>query len=217
MTNHDAISPHGHRFSLRTLILIVTISAMAFGLVGMNLKVATLTARIQGLVAENLRLRDELGELSIDDETQLHAIRTASGEELEWAWRIWRPEGHEYKLRVDGGSVPKSGYPTEGGTFYLRDPGEMVVRYRIARDPRDEKWYGSLSTRGGSVGSDRQDWVEWSSTTSTTSGVGTTTRSFSEDDDQTVELCRHMVSQQKSSSKIEDPAAGFVIWMERIK
>ncbi len=190
---------------------------MFVGLFAMNRNNQHLAMRNELLEKENKRLRNELGELSIDDETQLHAIRTASGESLEWAWRLWIPEGHEYKLRGDGGKIAKNGWPNEGGTMFLRDAGELVVRYRITQDPRDGKWYGSLSTRSGSVGKDSQEWVTWKSTSSTTSGIGATTEAFAESRDTVVELCRHLVSQENSSSKIEDPASGFVIWLERIK
>jgi hypothetical protein len=190
---------------------------MVTGLIAMNRNNRQLAHRNEVLVKENQRLRDELGELSVDDETQLHAIRTSSGEKLEWAWRVWIPEGHEYRLRGDGGQIPKEGWPHEGGTNYLRDAGEHVIRYRILKDPRDGKWYGSLSTRGGSVGKDHHEWVEWGSSTSTTGGVGTVTEAFPNDRDDIVELCRHRVSQKNSTSKIEDPAAGFVIWLERDK
>ena len=55
------------------------------------------------------------------------------------------------------------------------------------------------------------------SLTSTTSGVGTVTVAFSEDNDSVVELCRHRVSQKESTGEIEDLAEGFVVWLERIQ
>ncbi len=209
--------PGAVRFSLRALVLLTTIAAMVVGLITLNRNNRKLADRNKALTKENQRLRDELGELSVDDDTQLHAIQTSGGEDLEWEWRVWVPKGHEYRLRGDGGRIPKEGWPTEGGTIFLRTAGEYVIRYRIFRDPRNDKWYGSLSTRGGSVGKDLQEWVEWGSSTSRGSGVGATTQAFSNDKDKIVELCRHLVSQQESTDKIEDPASGFVIWLERMK
>ena len=197
-------------------MVLTLLAAMATGLISMNSRNQELAQRNESLVQENRRLRDELGELSIDDDTKLHAIRTSSGEGLEWAWRIWIPAGHQYRLRGDGGLIPKEGWPREGGTMYLRDAGEHVIRYRIVQDPRDGKWYGSLSTRSGSVGKDHHEWVEWRSSTSQTAGVSSVTQAFPDTRD-IVELCRHRVSQASSTSKIEDPAAGFVIWLERQK
>jgi len=100
-----------------------------------------------------------------------------------------------------------------GGTTFLREPGEHVIRYLVRRDPRDDSWYGSLHTESGSVGRDPQPWVEWGTRTSTSSGVGKSTRSY--ETDQRVEIIRHRVSEKASSStQIEDPVAGFIIWLE---
>ena len=99
--------------------------------------------------------------------------------------------------------------------MYLRESGEHVVRYRIRRDPRDGRWNGSTHTQAGSVGKDHQPWVEWSSRTSTGGGVGASTRSY--ETDQQVEIIRHRVSEKaNSSANIEDPAAGFMIWLEPV-
>jgi hypothetical protein len=164
------------------------------------------------LVAENRRLRDEVGELSVDDESQFHAIRTVTDNELEWVWRIWIPPGRSYKVRSFGGQIPKVWFPQGGGTLMLRDPGEHWVRYRIARDPKSNQWFGTLYARGASVGSDNQPWVQWKGRTATEDSVGTSTEVFAPD--RRVELIRYRASQATSSDKIEDPAAGFLIWLE---
>lgn len=195
----------GARFSLLTLLLVTAIIAL-------SVTVAMLYRELIPLREEVARLRNELGELNVEDPTKLHAIRVETDNELEWKWRIWIPEGASYRLRGHGGPVPKEGYPTTGGTTYLRESGEHVIRYRIRRDPRDGRWNGSLHSPTGSVGKDHQPWVEWSSRTSTSGGVGSSTRSY--ETDQRVEIIRHRVSQASSSTNIEDPAAGFMIWLE---
>jgi hypothetical protein len=176
-----------------------------------------LAQRNQSLEKENRRLRDEVGELSIEDESQLHAIRLPNKDYFEWTWRIWIPRGRGYRVRCVDGKIPAEGWPegTGGGTITLREPGEHVVRYRVLGDPKDGRHYGSLSTRSASVGKNAHPWVEWPSQTSTTDGVGTTTRAFPTTEPR-VELCRHRVSQASSSTDIEDPAAGFLIWLEPI-
>ena len=95
--------------------------------------------------------------------------------------------------------------------MYLREPGEHVIRYLIRRN-REGRWFGSLHTPIGSVGSDHHPWVEWSSLTSTSGGVGSSTRSY--ETDEQVEIIRHRVSQANDTANIEDPAAGFVVWLE---
>jgi hypothetical protein len=196
------------RYTLR--VLFIAVAGIALAVTWVN--IYRLSERNRILVAENRRLRDEVGELTVEDESQFHAMRTASNNELEWVWRIWIPEGRSYQLRSFDESIPKAGFPQGGGTLILRDPGEHWVRYRIERNPRDNRWRGTLSTRGGSVGGDDHAWVEWGSRTSTTDGVGNATEVFPPDE--SVVLIRHRVSQARSSDKIEDPAAGFLIWLE---
>ncbi len=206
MRDEKPLRPRRVQFSILTILLVTTIIALSISL-------AMLSHEITPLREEVARLRDEVGELNVQDATLLHAIRVDTENELEWKWRIWLPEGANYRLRAHGGPVPKDGYPSDGGTIYLREPGEYVVRYLIRRDPRDGKWNGSLHTRTGSVGKDHQPWVEWTSRTSASGGVGASTRSF--ETDQRVEIIRHRVSTKaKSSTAIEDPAAGFMIWLE---
>jgi len=198
--------PQRLRFSIRTLLLVTTIVAL-------SITVVMLQREVGPLREEVARLRNEVGELNVGDLKKLHAIRIDTDSELEWKWRIWVPEGVSYRLRSNGGQIPKEGYPGQGGTMYLREPGEHVIRYLIRRDPRNGHWNGSLHTQTGSVGKDHQPWVEWSTRTSASGGVGSSTQSF--ETDQPVEIIRHRVSEKTdSSANIEDPAAGFVIWLE---
>ena len=198
----------GRRYTLRALF--VGIAAIAVVATWVNSYRVAQRNRL--LEAENRRLRDEVGELSVEDESRLHAIRAATNHDFEWAWRVWILEGHTYRLRVVGDRIPRQGFPDDGGTTILREPGEHFVRYRIQRDPRDNRWIGILSTRVATSTRTSGDWVEWSSRTGTTEGVGATTEVIAPGE-RTV-LARHRVSQAKSSSDIEDPSAGFLIWLE---
>ena len=205
MSNDASNRRRGLRFSLLTLLLVMAIVAL-------SITVAMLYVELGPLRKEVAELRTEVGRLNIEDPTKLHVMRVESDNDLEWKWRIWIPEGASYRLRSSGGSVPKQGFPTDGGTMYLREPGEHVIRYVIRRNPRDDQWYGRLQTEIGSVGSDQQPWVEWASMSARSAGPGSATQSF--DADQRVEIIRHRVSQAKSSEDIDDPAAGFLIWLE---
>ncbi len=193
------------RFSLLTVLLVTTIVGMAIVVVMQWRSLAPLRAEVR-------RLRNEVGDLSVDDPTKLCAIQVNTHDELTWKWRVWVPQGKVYRVREYGGEVPKEGYPEDGGTVWLREPGEHVVEYRIIRDPRDDQWYGWLQTRSGGVGKDAQPWVKWPSRRSSTGGVGTTTQSF--EPDRRVELIRHRVSQAGHNVPFEDPAAGFMVWLE---
>lgn len=197
--------PSRMRYSLLTLALVTAIIAL-------SITVAMLYREVLPLRDEVARLRSEVGELHVGDPSKLHAIRVETDSELEWKWRLWIPEGASYRLRAEGDRVPAEGYPSDGGTVDFREAGEHVIRYVIRRDPRDERWYGSLRTQVGSVGKDNQPWVEWSSRTSTSGGVGSSTQMYEADEQ--VEIIRHRVSEACSSADIEDPAAGFMIWLE---
>lgn len=210
------------RFSLRTLMLLTTFVAMVVSLLvstGTNRRLARSN---ESLAKENRRLRDEVGELSIEDESQFHATRIPTDSALEWTWRVWIPEGQRYRLRCVAGKVPKEGWPSgRGATITLGTAGEHVIRYSIRRDPKDDRFCGWLSTRGasgggGSVGwGDEHAWVQRPPKVCTTGGVGTSTRAYPMD--RLIELCRHRVSQANSSEDIEDPSEGFLIWLERVK
>jgi hypothetical protein len=193
------------RYSLATLL-------MAMAIVALGITVWQLYRELVPLRAELRRLRDEVGELSIEDDTRFHAIEVRTPEEFVWKWRIWIPEGAGYTLHHTGENIPRQGFPAAHSTITLSDAGEQWIEYRVSRDTRTGKWMDGLSTSGGSVGSSQQDWVEAGSRVSTGDGVGTTTKSFGPG--QTIILERYRVSTTaNSSSKIEDPSAGFMIWL----
>lgn len=204
--------PSHRTFSLRVLLGAVAVVALFVHGVLLMVRNQRLEGDNRRLRDDLRRLRDEAGALTIEDESRLHIIRIATDNELEWSWRIWVPEGRSYLLRSVGGQVPKEGFPRTGGTITLSDAGEQLIRYRIRKNPRDGRWYGALSTTGASVGKDEQPWVEWSSRTATTRGIGTSTQDYAADN--LVEIARQRVTQASSSDKMEDPAAGFLIWLE---
>ena len=195
------------RFSLFTLVLMTTVVAMGIALWQQHLKYSPLEDEVR-------RLRDEVGVLSIEDESKLHAIRVRTPDDYTWKWRLWIPEGHAYRLRCESEQVPEEGLPTGQGTIHIREPGEMWVMYQIRRDERTGDWRGSMITNFASVGSDEHEWVGWSNRSSQSSGIGTTTRISEPDENLLIE--RHRVSQRSSSSDIEDPARGFMIWLEPV-
>ena len=199
------------RFSLRMLMALVAATALLL-VIWSNYRISQSN---RSLRAENRRLRDEVGEVSIEDPRQLHAIQVPSRDPgLEWIFRLWIPEGREYRARVVGDQIPKRGYPQDGGTITL-GPGEQVLRYRIAKRGDEDKFFGTLSSLSAGVGGNEHEWPRWPSMVSTTEGVGKTTVAFPPG--QVVEVCRHRVSQAFSSDRMEDPSAGFLIWMEPSK
>lgn len=200
------LPPRRPRFSLLTLVLVTTIVALAI-CVGM------LYREVGPLRSELKRLRDELGELDVRDKSKIHAIHVPSGSKLEWKWRIWIPEGATYSLRSSGENIPDSGFPEFGGTVYLREPGEHVIRYVIERDPRRGGWAGKLVHDSGSVGSDAQPWVEWSGWAASKEGVGDSTEVF-EPDSRVVLIRRRYENHDNPPKNPADPLPGFMIWLD---
>jgi hypothetical protein len=196
------------RISILTSLLLITIAGMAIVIVQLWREVGPLRKEVR-------MLRDETGRLSIEDESKLHAIAVPSDDDLTWKWRIWIPANRVYVLRSVGGGIPTTGLPRGGGSLRIDQPGEQVIAYRITRDPRNGQWFGSLEAKTGSVGGDNHLWVEWQTRMSTSAGVGTTTQSF--EANERVELIRKRISQAADSRKIEDPSAGFMIWLEPAK
>jgi hypothetical protein len=86
----------------------------------------------------------------------------------------------------------------------------------MAPDPKSGIWYDKLETKSAFVGSSPQSWVKWPRKTATDEGVGHSTEQF--EPGKTIVLARYRVSQKATSSdKIEDPSAGFMIWLEPTK
>ncbi len=194
------------QFSLLNLVLMTTVVALGVTVYLLYQEVAPLRAEVK-------RLRDEVGELHVEDKSKVHAIRVETDNELEWKWRIWVPVGAIYNLRGFGDEIPNDGFPDTGGTIYLREPGEHVVRWVIKRDPKNGRWAGSLHQGGSSAGSDTQPWVEWPARSGAISGVGTSTRVF--EPHEQVELARHRYENKNNPpAKPTDPLPGFMIWLE---
>ena len=200
-------APRRFRFSLQTLVSAVTIVAMA-------IVIGLLYTELVPLREENARLRDEVGELTIEDDSKFHAILTpqSNHSELTYKWRIWIPLGKSYQLRYESRAIPKQGFPSGHGTIAIMEPGEQWIEYCIFRDADSGKWHDMLQTRQVSVSGTFQDWPDWPSRMGGGTAVGDTTRVF--DPDQRIELARWHVSQAKSSAQIEDPSAGYMIWLD---
>src|SRR5947207_15917846 len=79
------------RISLLTALLLMTIAGLAI--------VVVLQWREVGpLRAENRRMRDELGYLSIDDPTKAYAIQLKTVGDEPWKWRVYLPPGGKYEM-----------------------------------------------------------------------------------------------------------------------
>ena len=79
--------------SLLTLLLLVTIGALAVGVWRAGESVVPLRGEL-------LRLRRELGSLTIADPAEIHAQAIPMVALNSWRWRIYLPPGRQYSLRA---------------------------------------------------------------------------------------------------------------------
>ncbi len=197
------------RFSLSSALLLMTIVGLAIVVVQLWREVGPLRANVR-------RLRDEVGALSIDDPTKPCAIRVRTNDEFTWKWRLWIPEGRAYVLKNSNKNIPKQGLAASHGSIAMDEPGETWIEYQIAPDPTSGIWMDRLCTPHASVGSSQQDWVKWKRRVGTGESVSYATKVC--EPREVIILARERVSQAASdSSKIEDPSAGFMIWLEPTK
>ena len=198
------------RFSILTLIGLLTIAAM-------TLAIWQLYAELVPLREENRRLRDEVGELSIEDDAKFHAILMpqTNPNEFTYKWRIWVPEGRSYQLQFASGAIPKQGFPLGYGSgISINEPGEHWVEYRVFRDSDSGRWHDMLYTRDVSISGSYQAWPDWPKRVGAGTSVGDSTRVF--EPGRRVELVRWRISQAQSAAQIEDPSAGYMIWLEPV-
>lgn len=205
--DQERANPRRRRqFSLLNLVLITTVVAL-------SVTVYLLDSEVGPLRQEVKRLRDEVGELHIEDKSKLHAIRVDTDNSLEWKWRVWVPEGTICKVRSTGDAIPAEGFPADGGTVYLREPGEHVLRWVVSRDEKNNRWVGEFRHSTGSVGYDQQPWVEWGRRFAREEGVGRKTQVF-EPDERVVLIRRRYTNRDNPPANPDDPLEGFLIWIE---
>jgi hypothetical protein len=200
------------QFSLLSALLLMTV-------VGMSIVILQLWREVGPLRDEVCWLRDEVGELSIDDETKLHAIEVRTNDDFLWKWRVWVPEGQSVVVRSQWGNVPRSGVPAGNSQIALHR-GEQWITFSARPSHGQKGWTAQLATEMGSSGTSIQDhehWWDWPKNAFTGEGVGNTTEMAKEGQTNFV-LKRLRVAPIDSSSelfKMDEPTAGFIIWLER--
>jgi hypothetical protein len=201
------------QFSLLTAILLMTIICLTIG-------VAQLWHEVGPLRREVISLRNEVGRLSIDDRSKIHAIQMRTDEDLTWKWRLWIPDGKQVVVHMQCGDVPRTGVPAPRNTCSL-GPGEQTFTFKVHQNRSGKSWFASLeSTIGGGVGtsiSPDQEWFNWGQAVSTNEGAGLSTVAY-EPSQKTIVLSRTRAGKFSSSlqlEKIAGPTAGFIIWMDQ--
>ena len=128
------------RISLRTLLLLVPLVAM--GLVIWQSK-----TELGSLRTEVRKLRDETGQLTIEDPEKIHAIQIATDYPLAWKWRIYVPDGRTVRVANRNHHIPKDSIPETKNGLSLAGPNEFVVTVKIDKQP-DGRWRSGVSCDG---------------------------------------------------------------------
>jgi len=119
--------------SLRELIGLTAIVALAFGMLTTAMKLHRATAELG-------QLRREVGYLPPGETDEVAAVRLASDEPLTYRFRVRVPDD-DHGYRVCYSSLwPKSASAPEWFSATPVPAGESMVIVKVASDPRDEVW-----------------------------------------------------------------------------
>jgi hypothetical protein len=221
------------RFSLLTLILVMTIAAMGVGLWRLGREIVPMRRELQ-------TLRAETGHLTIEDPSLIYAIAIPTMEKDVFRWRISLPRGKRLYLHCQPYDVPKSGVPPRpnplGGSEMV---GEGQFRYecRIQFDPRNpEQLIARIGGRNETqvygtevkLNERREDWIENEITgrrTDSGGGLGLDQISGSVDEPfvllrmraQKVVVKRDAQGKRTgwSFEQIDEPTDGLMIWIDQ--
>ncbi|MCO6044500.1 hypothetical protein NG895_11345 [Aeoliella sp. ICT_H6.2] len=122
----------GARFSLLTLVWLITIAALGVGLYSSGRRNARLEARNNELDAENKTYRNMLGIFELEDPAKIHAIRAPSENDAPRKYRIYLPPGRKYLACYQANRIPKDGVGDHPNTSVLQ-PGTYLMKVKINR------------------------------------------------------------------------------------
>lgn len=137
---NDSMSNGRLRISLKTMLFSVAIIAIV-------LTVWQQTAELGPLRREVRELRDETGQLTIEDAEKIHAIQMATDYPLAWKWRVYIPSGRKILLRHHVDQITKEGLPQNSGYLTLVGPKEVIVTVKLDQQP-DGRWRCGITSDG---------------------------------------------------------------------
>ncbi len=204
------------RFSLLSALLLMNIAGMAIVIVQMWREVGPLRQEVR-------RLRDEVGELTIEDETKLHAIQVRTNDEMTWKFRFWIPPGADVSLKFKWGNIPLNTYPNPDIIKSHLHAGEQWVALSVQRDRAGEGWQCFLECARASDTTlpipAADQWFLRPNGGFAGMGVGNGSKVDDADDGtKTFLLQRYREAPLRSPiSAMDDPndLPGFIIWLER--
>ncbi|QEF97193.1 hypothetical protein Mal15_12310 [Stieleria maiorica] len=193
-------------------------------IVGIAISHLRTSAELRVTKSENKRLRDELGVLTVEDETAVSLLAVPTAEQDCWRWRIHMPA--DLKLRIgitDAGVIPLPRTQVNAGEnlAYFDDPlpvGENLVEAKLYLRG-DGVWAVSVRTSDATMTCALQngdhEWLDGTAFFRTRFG-STTSRIV--DSTKVIPLLRHVVVKHDSiRSPTSKPNPGIMIWLEPVK
>lgn len=111
------------RFSLRSILLIVLVVALAIAH-------GLLLFRHDKLQREVTQLRGEVGHLEVVDKSLVNVIAVPTVDRFQWRWRVYAPPGTMFKVGILTKAIPENGVSDQvRGSFELSSSelGELVT------------------------------------------------------------------------------------------
>lgn len=108
-------------------------------LVALTATIVVLYQRVRELEPALRKLRNEVGELTVDDPELPHAIRIPTYDDTSFRWRLHLPTGKKFVLRCAAStSIPARGLP-------LMESGEYFMSWEFDSTRSDTDWIQAIA------------------------------------------------------------------------
>jgi len=206
---------------------------LVFSLVGVVFSHWHTSKKLHSLAQEVNKLRNEAGYISVEDESQLHAISLDTGEANTWKWRLFLPKGRRYKWNIACENIPASTPPAKPGVSsvsnepYWESETNVLVTAKL-REKSNGDWTMIVSSKigdsndqmGGSTLTIPAEKIRWLATEGSTEvrllgSRGTVTR---DPQGPIILLQRRPCEKQPNGGyqPSKGPMPGYVIWLSEM-
>jgi hypothetical protein len=155
--------PRGNlRFSLGTLLLLTAIVALGVTLWQAHRELASLRPEVR-------RLRQELGHLSIDDETKIYAIEIPTMAPNTWKWRVYLPPGRAFEMNTQLKRIPgrpkglnrREWLNTLSGPSNTIASGEFTIEAKMEKGEVAGSWFlHTMDLNNNGASGAGMDWLD---------------------------------------------------------
>ena len=214
------------RFSLLGFLATVTVLLLGISHWNTSRKLSTVESELR-------RLRDEVGYISVEDETKFHAVALESKEPNTWRWRLFVPKGVHYGWNIACENIPKNSPPKRVGVTsisneaYWENDNEVLVTTRL-QQLEDGNWNLSINSKigdsanqmGGATLNIPNEKMTWLKTAPATDG-----QVFGAKGTEVIDPSGPIILLQKRSCELQpngsylpspNPMPGFMVWLEKL-